>query len=184
MGSQTPNLAYMEVVPAPLRFVLRDLAIAGFVIALWRLEFSLAGDAGPHLDAFRVVLGLASVAVGALAHEWGHLLPSLMSGATVHYPPGWFAKLLFDFDVERNTRAQFLWMNLGGYLSVVLALGVYSALLPLDRLAGQVALVGIALGTSAVFVIELPVTIRVLGGERPPPALVSNYPAGKFPDPS
>jgi carbon starvation protein CstA len=171
-------------VPAPQRFALRDLVIAGIVIALWQVEFSTAGSEGALLDVFRVFLGLASVAAGALAHEWGHLLPSLASGATVHYPPGWFAKLLFDFDVERNTRAQFLWMNLGGYISVTLVLGVFALLLPFDRLAGQVALAGIALGTLAVFVIELPITIRVLRGERPPPALVTNYPGGDFPEPS
>ena len=90
-------------------------------------------------------------------------------------------ELLFDFDVTRNDRRQFLWMNFGGYLAVLLTLIVYAWLLPFDRLAGQVAIGGIAVGGAALFLIELPITIRVLRGAEPPPPLVSNFPGGTRP---
>lgn len=141
------------------------------VAVLWIVESGMTSMTWSS-QAFRVFVGLATVVPGALLHEWGHLLASLATGAKVHYPRGWVAKLLFDFDVEVNDRRQFLIMSAGGYLGSVVGVVLFLCFLPLDRLSGQVALAGAGLGMLVSMVVEMPTTIRVLRGAKPPPALL------------
>lgn len=156
-----------------MRLLVREAALLGVLAALWIVELGWADRSGSGYTTFAILVGLVSTLVGALLHEWGHLVGSLLSRSVVHFPPGWIAKLLFDFDVEQNDRRQFLWMSLGGYVGSALGVLTFLALLPHDRLAGQVALGGAALGMLVSVVVEMPTTIRVLRGAPPPPPLVS-----------
>ena len=157
---------------APARFLLRDVLFTLGISALWLIESLWAPDPGVLQVAFGISLGLLTLVLGALIHEWGHLAGALLTGSVVEYPPGWIGKLLFDFDVTRNDRRQFLAMSLGGYLAAIAILMLYALCLPFDHLAGQVSLVGMMLGTIAILAIEGPITVRVLTGASPPAAMV------------
>lgn len=157
---------------APARFIVREAILVTAVGLLWLVEARLPSESTWATQAFRVFVGLATVVPGALLHEWGHLIASLSTRAQVHYPEGWVDKLLFDFDVETNDRRQFLIMSAGGYLGSAVGVTLFVWLLPLDRLSGQVALAGAALGMLVSVIIEMPTTIRVLRGQKPPPALI------------
>lgn len=145
------------------------MAVVG---VLWLIEARLPHTSSWATQAFRVFVGLATVVPGALLHEWGHLVAALATRSQVHYPAGWIDKLLFDFDVETNDRRQFLIMSAGGYLGSAIGVALFVWLLPLDRLSGQVALAGAALGMVVSMIIEMPTTIRVLFGHAPPTPLV------------
>lgn len=156
----------------PGRFVARELLLIAATVGLWLVEHDLAASSEGTPVAFACFVGLFTILPGALLHEWGHLAGALATGSVVHFPKGWVAKLLFDFDVEANDRRQFLAMSLGGYLGSVIGVALFLWLLPLDRLAGQIAIAGAGLGMLVSMAIEMPTTIRVLRGAKPPPALV------------
>ena len=164
----------------PPRFVLRELGLLLLLGAAWWAESRWVELEGTLVFVYRVFVGLLTVLAGALLHEWGHLLASLATRAVVHFPPGWAAKLLFDFDVEANDRRQFLAMSWGGYLGSAVGVVLFAALLPWDRLAGQVAILGAALGMLVSMIIEMPTTLRVLRGAEPPAALLTV--AGRRPE--
>lgn len=144
----------------PLRLVLRDLVIAALVALAWWLDARARGAAA---IAVGLVTGVVTAYAGFLAHEWGHLAAALASGSTVSYPRGLFSKLLFHFDSGENTRRQFFWMSAGGYLASILGVALIAALAP-RRLSGLVALGLASLGVLATFVLEVPITLRVLRG--------------------
>jgi hypothetical protein len=106
-------------------------------------------------------------------HEWGHLLGALASKSRVRFPKRTLTPLLFDFDVEANSRSQFLVMSYGGYLGSVVGLALLWLVQPPINVTGYVAWFVAGGGMLATLVIEAPITIRVARGAAPPAALVT-----------
>lgn len=149
----------------PLKPLLRDAVIWLSGACVW-WSLLQAGD-GAHV-VHHVVAGVMAVAAAATLHEWGHLAGALATGSVVHFPNRVLTLLLFDFDIARNNRRQFIWLGMGGYIGSLIGAGLLFLALPAGVLASQIAWAGVALGTLATFVIEVPATIRVMrGGELP-----------------
>lgn len=156
----------------PMRFLLRDLALASVMAGLWALAHDLGGQTGVGPTLLRVVAGVSIALAAALLHEWGHLAGALASGSRVHFPKRTLTPLLFDFDVANNSREQFLAMSAGGYLGSALGLAVLAWAQPPVDLTGYVAWLIAGGGVLATVLIEAPVTLRVARGAAPPAALL------------
>ncbi len=129
------------------------------------------------LDSWWLVsqLGLAAVlsVVGALifgvvishvAHEWGHYAGLRLAGCS---PPikDSVAPLFFDFDYEKGSQKQFLWMSVGGAIGNWALVILFFIVLPFDT-AARVALWATFAGMTAfVAVLEYPVIGSAWRGE-------------------
>lgn len=161
----------------PRRLIARDLAVVAATLLAWSADTTLRGREGALPVAVGVAAGVLAALSGFLAHEWGHLAGSLLSGSRVHYPGRLLAPLLFHFDAAENDRRQFLWMSIGGYAATLAMVVLYLAILPRDCWSGRTGLLLLGGGALATFVLELPITARVLRGAplpdgfayRPPP---------------
>jgi hypothetical protein len=153
-----------------LPFFVRDSAFTALALALWAYL--------PTQNlALHVVTGLMTVVVGYLIHEWGHLVGCWMRGSAVRMPDRITAVFLFNFDVQRNDRAQFNAMAMGGFLASIVFVVVLLAFVPLHTLAGKIAVVLTILGVIATFILEVPTAWRVFRGAPIPqqgPAFVAN----------
>jgi hypothetical protein len=150
-----------------LKFAARDLALAAAGISLW-LWLTPASETARFGDAIGLLAGLGLVITAYLAHEWGHALAALASGARIH-PPHTLAHVsLFSFDTETNTTFQFAMMSLGGF--AVTAIGVWFAYgwLPADPFAARVARGGITLLASITLFVEVPLLLIGLAMGRIP----------------
>jgi len=156
--------------PRTLKFVVRDGVIAAITLLLW---FWLLRSGGVALN---IVTALMTVICGYLAHEWGHLFGCWFRGSVVQMPERVTALFLFNFDVGRNDRRQFNAMAMGGFIASVVYVFALAALLPLDLLAGKIAMALTVIGVIATFVFEVPTAWRVFRGAPLPtqgPAFVS-----------
>jgi hypothetical protein len=152
----------------PRAMLVRDAALAGLALGAWALDAEVRASIGLAATAVGVGAGALAALVGYLAHEWGHLAGARLGGSVVHLPDSAGSVFLFKFDVDRNGPRQFVWMSLGGFAASALVVALYLAVLPLDALAGRVAILLTALGVLATLVLELPPFFRVLrGGELP-----------------
>lgn len=146
------------------RHALRDGAIVAAALALWSVDARLRGEPGPGPALAAVTAGALTALAGYLAHEWGHLLGGRLGGAVLHPPARVTDTFLFRFDTDRNGRAQFAAMSLGGFAASAVVVAALAAWLPLHALSGQVALALTAAGVLATVVLELPPFARVLRG--------------------
>lgn len=147
----------------PVHLLVRDAVVVAATSLAWWLEPSFRdGSALGWLVA--IGTGLLTAVVGFLVHEYGHLAASLATGAQVSYPSSVLSTLLFHFDSAKNDRRQFLWMSLGGYLASALGVGLIVGLCPLDAWAGRVSVMLAGAGMVVTFVLEVPITVRVLRG--------------------
>ncbi len=145
-----------------LRFAIRDAAILGLTALAWRRDRS----AGPSL-AGALAGGLTALS-GFLAHEWGHLAGTVLSGGFAHEPDNLASPFLFFFDTTRSDRRSFLWMSYGGYAATVAASAAIVCFAPADRWSGKVARGATVLGAPATLALEIPTTVRVArGGDFP-----------------
>jgi hypothetical protein len=144
------------------KLLMRDLAILVATLMGWHAYGQMTDPHSTAGVAAAVAVGVATVICGFLGHEWGHLLGALARGGRVDLPTGLFASVfLFQFDLKRNTREQFLAMSMGGFIASALIVALLLVILPFDTLAARVALVLTSLGVLATFVIEIPGAWRV-----------------------
>lgn len=137
---------------------MRDAAILGLTALAWRKDRT----AGPSVRG--ALAGGLTALSGFLAHEWGHLAGTALSGGVAHEPERLSSPFLFFFDVGKSDRRSFLWMSYGGYAATALASAAIFSFAPTDRWSGKVARSAAALGALATFALELPTTIRVARG--------------------
>lgn len=155
--------------PIPLRHALRDALLLGVTLGLWRWDASLRAQSASLLTVGVALLAGAMTALcGYLAHEWGHLAGAWAGGSRVHLPARASDVFLFRFDSDRNTRAQFLIMSLGGFLASGLAIAILLWVLPLGTLAARVAMGLVVAGVVATVILEFPPAWRVARGEAIP----------------
>jgi hypothetical protein len=148
-----------------LQLLLRDGAAVVLVLGLWTWLLQSPGTGGAGYLALSVLTALLTTALGYLAHEWGHLLGAIAARAAFQLPATPFESFfLFRFDRERNSRAQFFAMALGGFAASILSVLLFVLLLPWGVLATYLALALIALGVGATLVIEVPEFWRVWRG--------------------
>lgn len=144
-----------------IKLLLRDLAIAALTLLLWQLNGGMAGRHDLVATGLAVLTGVFTVIAGFLAHEWGHLLGALSRGSAVELPPRLASIFLFQFDLQKNSREQFLAMSIGGFAASIVVVALLLRVLSFDGLADRVALVLTALGVLATFVIEIPGAVKV-----------------------
>lgn len=156
----------------PWKLLARDLLISALLLSLWAgadAAYAVMGSglvgAISVLDAF-----LAALAVGYIAHEWGHFAGARLSGG-VAPANGWKDLQLFRFDFEKSQPIHFQWMSVGGNLTPWLLTGLIAASIPLDT-PGRTFLFAVALaGAVFVNITELPVLWMTLKGADPLTAL-------------
>ena len=162
-------MAPMAANRIPWKHALRDTAIVIATLVIWALDARMR-SAELSASAFAVALlaGVMTAYSGYLAHEWGHLLGALSAGSVVHLPERVLSVFLFQFDSDRNNRAQFLRMSMGGFVASVLVIALLLALLPLQAWSGRIAMFLVLLGVIATFILEVPVAWRVAHGAAIP----------------
>lgn len=171
--------------PLPLSrgpFTLQALA-HGAVFALLVLgaselhDHEQAGAAGASLYLAASLAFLIGLALSHILHEWGHFLGAVLSGAQLTVRQK-ISPLFFDFEFPANTPRQFLWMSAGG-LSGNLLLLLFLALCIGSPGLVLTAMMAAVLGQLVfVVVLELPVSLRVLAGQAPLPALTEHFSQG------
>lgn len=156
----------------------RDIVVAAACAACWRLAIGTLSDTRWSV-AVQLAAALSTALLAFLIHEWGHLLGSQLVRSRVLLPSSPFASVfLFRFDVEHNSREQFVAMSLGGFAASLLALALLLWLLPSGLLATRISLGLVALGVLATFVLEIPMFWRVWrGGPLPSGAAFIGSPA-------
>lgn len=140
------------------RLLARDLAIALLVVLAWFAFAPLSAGGGPAADLAGALLGAGAFAVGHIAHEWGHLIGAMATGARVAAPASLGSFFLFSFDA-RNSRRQFVIMSLAGFAVTVVALYVVYGLLPQEWLATRVARGFIVFAASLTLFLEVPLLV-------------------------
>lgn len=150
------------------RLALRDAGVLLATLAFWAADALLPNDGGASAMMVAVLAGSLTALTGYLVHEWGHLLAARATGSIVHLPERLASVFLFRFDADRNSRAQFLAMSLGGFVASGLSVALLLEILPLDTTAGVIALVLTALGVLATIVLEFPTFYRVARGAEIP----------------
>ncbi|HUP92594.1 MAG TPA: hypothetical protein VM074_10135 [Solimonas sp.] len=161
---------------AAFRLALRDVLITLGTLVAWALSLRLAQGSAAAI-ALACLAGLMAVLVGFLAHEWGHYLGARAARATVYLAQDLHSPFLFRFDSRRNSRTQFLWMSMGGFIASAAIVALYLLVLPRERLGGLVALGLTVLGVIATAILELPPAWRVWrGGEIPSVGAVYDSP--------
>jgi hypothetical protein len=152
-----------------VRLAARDAAIVAIAGGLWWLLAGSSAGNGPAADLSGWVAGLAVFAAAYLIHEWGHVAGAFASSSVLHPGPGLHSPSVFRFDTRRNTRPQFLWMSVGGFVATGLLLWAAYALLPDDLLATRVARGGVAFLALLGVVLELPLVVYSLATNKLPP---------------
>ena len=146
------------------RLAFHDLAIMALTVGLWLLDGQMRGSESVQAGFVAVLAAIMTALCGYLVHEWGHLFGTWAAGGVAHLAPQLASVFLFKFDSGQNTRKQFAWMAMGGFLASAAAVVFFLFALPLDALSGRVALALVLLGVLATFVLELPPFVRVLRG--------------------
>jgi len=148
----------------PWKHVARDVGLLALTLLAWQLD-GTARAAGSTLEwATAPVAGALTAIVGYLFHEWGHLIAARATGSVVRLPDRASEVFLFNFHSDRNSARQFLAMSLGGYVASILVIALLLVVLPLETLAGKLALTLVGLGVLATAILELPPFFAVLRG--------------------
>lgn len=142
----------------------RDLATGAITALFWIADSALRGRAGitPRVVGFAAGAGTGVSAF--LLHEWGHLFGALASGGVAHPERRRWSPFLFNFDVGRSSRGQFIAMSMGGFTATALSTAAILVLAPRRSLSGRVALAATAAGLAVTAALELPTFFRVLAG--------------------
>ncbi len=149
----------------PLHLLIRDLLLVAATLGLWVWSRQLDADGGGTLAiAVAIGAGVMTAVSGYLVHEWGHLTAALMRGSVVELPRSVAAVFLFKFNSEANSREQFLWMSMGGFIASGIIVALLFALLSFDRLADLVALGLTVAGVIATLILEVPPAMKVYRG--------------------
>src|SRR5690242_8964069 len=109
----------------------RDLAAVLICLLLWSLYLTLRAQDNWLALVMALPTAAATVLVGFLGHEWGHLLGALGARATVYAPRTLTGLFLFHFDTRLNDRQQFLAMSAGGFIFSIIFMATLIVLLPL-----------------------------------------------------
>jgi len=143
----------------------RDAAPVLMTLALWRLD-ARTRTHGVGLVPLGVAgaAGVMTAVCGYLAHEWGHFAGARLSRSVVQLPTHVGAVFLFNFDSDRNNRAQFVAMSCGGLFASALVMTGLLRMLPLQANASRVTLALVGLGLVATVILEVPVVWRVARG--------------------
>jgi hypothetical protein len=151
-----------------IKLLLRDISIVILTLLLWRFNSHIQSRHDSVAVAIAVLTGFATVVAGFLAHEWGHLLGALSRGGAVELPQRLASVFLFQFDIEKNSREQFLAMSFGGFAASIVVVALLLVVLDFNGLADRVALILTALGVLATFVVEIPGAVRVYRNKPAP----------------
>ncbi len=148
--------------PGLAKYALRDGAIVFVTLVLF--------VAAPQSAHMQVVLGALLGACAYLFHEWAHLIGALVAGARIDLPANPASPFLFSFDSSANSPREFLHMTWPGFLATAVYITLFLMFLPRDETWGIVALgIGLLL-TTATIVIEGPIALWVLIGEKYQPS--------------
>jgi len=148
-------------------------AIVVAIMTLWASANAWAQQTGMILAEGVSIAGgfFAGVALAFLFHEWGHFSGARLSGSISPVLGQRKSFFMFNFDLEKNSRGQFLAMSLGGPLANWGLVVVVLVTLPVINLATIMLLaatIGVAIN---VCIFELPVIQRVFHGAAPGQAL-------------
>ena len=148
----------------PWKHVARDAGLLALTLFAWQLDGTARAAESALEWVTAPTAGALTAIVGYLFHEWGHLLAARATGSVVRLPDRASEVFLFNFHSDRNSARQFLAMSLGGYAASILVIALLLVVLPLDTLAGKIALTLVGLGVLATAILELPPFFAVLRG--------------------
>jgi hypothetical protein len=150
-----------------VKLAIRDLVLAAAGIFLW-LWLAPLVESARFDDSLGLLAGLGLVLTTYLAHEWGHALAALATGARIHPPHTLRHVSLFSFDTRTNTTYQFAMMSLGGFAVTAVAVWFAYGWLPEEPFAARVARGGITLLASITVFVEVPLLLVGLATRRIP----------------
>lgn len=122
--------------------------------------------------AFLCGLGLSHI-----IHEWCHYAGARL-GRSVHTLKAQTHPLFFDFDLAANSSRQFLCLSLGGLVGNLMLLALLLSL-PITGSIVMTSLLAAVLGQLVfVLMLELPVSVEVIAGKAPLPAITDHFEQG------
>jgi hypothetical protein len=128
----------------------------------------LSAQGGALADLTGVVAGALVGASGFVLHEWGHLLAAFAAGADARPNHHLKTTLMFSYDAEHSSLAQFLVMSVGGFVVTGFFLWLAYGVLPDDWLASRVARGIVLFQASLTVLLEFPlVAIALFRGHAP-----------------
>lgn len=154
----------MTTLRLPAGHAVRDAWIILATLLVWWIDAGLRAQGGAVSLAVATLAGVMTALCGYLVHEWGHLLGALSARSVVHLQDRIASVFLFQFDSDHNDRSQFLRMSMGGFVASALMIALLVAVLPLEAIAGKIAMLLVVLGVVATFLLEVPVAWRVAHG--------------------
>lgn len=117
-------------------------------------------------------------ALSHIIHEWGHFLGAVTSRSALTIKPR-IHPLFFDFDYPANRQQQFLSLSIGGLLGNI-ALLVALLLMNTQHSLVLTALLAAVTGQLVyVLILELPVSLGVLAGQKPLEVLAAHFGQGR-----
>jgi hypothetical protein len=148
----------------PWGHAVRDSLVVAATLVLWALDGRIRADGTAWGLSTAVGAGALTAVSGYLFHEWGHLAGALAARARIRLPDSPWEIFLFNFDVDRNQRRQFVAMSIGGYAASAAYVVFLAFVMPLDTTAGVIAAILVGAGMAATAILELPPFFRVLRG--------------------
>ena len=149
------------------RFVIRDVTILLGTIVVWWLS-SIVEPKTSLASGLSIAAGVGAAVCAYNLHEWGHLIGAHLSHSVYVPAKRVISPFLFSYDAEHNTRGQFVWMSLAGFLATALFLAAFLLWMPQDQQAGRIALRAAILLAGLTVVIEFPIFVRALFGRTLP----------------
>ncbi len=121
------------------KFAARDGLIIAAALLIWRVAAAYSMGSGFLADFTGFVAGVMLGAVGAVVHEWGHLLAAFASGSVLRVNHNLSSPFIFSYDSRQNSLAQFVTMSLGGFVATAAIVVIFYVYLPDALLASRVA---------------------------------------------
>ncbi|MFT5033452.1 MAG: hypothetical protein ACI9OO_001384 [Bacteroidia bacterium] len=151
------------------QLALRDAVLASVAVLAWWLLSPYSAGYGAWSDFAGVVLGAGLGFCAYIAHEWGHIVGGFLSRSVMRPGSSMTSFSNFVYDSRQNSRPQFLFMSLLGFIPTGIAVWLFYRYLPEGELATDVAR-GIVLFLVLLgVVLELPLVIWALVRKDLPP---------------
>lgn len=152
------------------KFAARDGLIIAVAWLIWWLAAGYSAGSGLRADFTGFVAGVMLGAVGAVLHEWAHLLAALASRSVLLINHNLRSPFIFSYDSRENSLAQFVIMSSGGFVATAAIVILYYVYLPDALLASRVARgAALFLAFLGVF-LELPLLLFALYSRAVPAA--------------
>ena len=163
--TQSVNASPTRPVFAQFRpFLWRDLGLLTITIILW-----WAHGQSPLTGAPAYACGVLTGLCALQCHEWAHIWGAFRVRADIYPPQQLWQPFIFSFDHTTNSREAFMAVSLPAFAATAIYFALFVLWLPGAGLPGSIALIMGSITASLTLLIEVPLFVYVLVGNKVPP---------------